>query len=50
MWIKWLPWKYIVSRLARSHGFTDPIALLSHFRRFTFMYAVLETGNDAEYE
>lgn len=35
MWIKWLPWKYIVSRLARSHGFTDPIALLSHFRRFS---------------
>ena len=35
MWLKWLPWKYIASRLARSHGFTDPIALLSHFRRFS---------------
>ncbi len=35
MWLKWLPWKYIVSRLARSHGFTDPIALLSHVRRFS---------------
>ena len=35
MWLKWLPWKYVVSRLARSHGFTDPIALLSHVRRFS---------------
>ena len=35
MWLKWLPWKYIVSRLARSHGFTDPVALLSHVRRFS---------------
>jgi hypothetical protein len=35
MWLKWLPWKYIVRRLARSHGFSDPIALLSHIRRFS---------------
>ena len=35
MWLKWLPWKYIVGRLARSHGFTDPIAILSHIRRFS---------------
>jgi hypothetical protein len=35
MWLKWLPWKYIVRRLARSHGFYDPISLLSHVRRFS---------------
>lgn len=34
MWLKWFPWKFAVRRLARSHGFLDPIALLSHFRRF----------------
>jgi len=35
MYWKWLPWKYIVRRLARSYGFLDPIALLSHVRRFS---------------
>src|SRR6056297_3318575 len=35
MWLKWLPWKFIVSKMARSHGFTDPIAILSHVRRFS---------------
>jgi len=35
MWLKWLPWKYIAGRLARSHGFMDPIAILSHIRRFS---------------
>lgn len=34
MWFKWLPWKLVVRRLARSHGFVDPIAILSHMERF----------------
>ncbi len=34
MWLKWFPWKFAIRRLARAHGFTDPIVLLSHFRRF----------------
>ena len=34
MWLRWLPWKYIVRRLAFSHGFVDPIAVLSYARRF----------------
>ena len=34
MFSKWIPWKLIVSKLARSHGFLDPVALLSHARRF----------------
>jgi hypothetical protein len=34
MWLKWLPWRFIVSRLARSRGFIDPIALLARLHRF----------------
>jgi hypothetical protein len=34
MWIKWLPWKFIIRRLARSHGFIDPVAVFSHIERF----------------
>jgi hypothetical protein len=30
----WLPWKYIVRRAARTHGFVDPIALVSHLHQF----------------
>jgi len=35
MWLKWFPWKYIVSRLAKSQGFIDPVELLSRARRFS---------------
>lgn len=35
MWLKWLPLKFMARRIARAHGFTDPIALLSHVRRFS---------------
>lgn len=34
MWLKWFPWKFAIRRLARAHGFADPIVLLSHLRRF----------------
>ncbi len=34
MWLKWFPWEFVIRRLARSHGFVDPIAILSHLRRF----------------
>ncbi len=34
MWFRWLPWRFVVSRMARSHGFLDPIALLSRLHRF----------------
>jgi len=34
MWLKWFPWRFIVRRVARAHGFLDPIALLAHLRRF----------------
>ncbi|MFA9479658.1 hypothetical protein ACERK3_15320 [Phycisphaerales bacterium AB-hyl4] len=35
MWLKWLPWRFVVSRLARSRGFVDPIHLLSVVHRFS---------------
>lgn len=34
MLLKWLPWKFIVRRVARSRGFLDPIALMTYLRRF----------------
>ncbi|HWA98767.1 MAG TPA: hypothetical protein VG713_09760 [Pirellulales bacterium] len=34
MWWNWLPWRYVIRRVARAHGILDPIALLSHLHRF----------------
>lgn len=34
MWLKWLPWRYLVRRVARTHGLVDPISLLSQLHRF----------------
>jgi hypothetical protein len=34
MWLNWLPWRYVVRRVARARGFIDPINLLSHLHRF----------------
>ena len=28
-WLRWLPWRFILRRVARAHGFLDPIALLA---------------------
>ena len=33
-WLKWLPWRFLVRRVARAHGFLDPINLLSRLRGF----------------
>lgn len=35
MWLKWLPWRYVVSRAARTRGFIDPITVLSRLHRFS---------------
>jgi hypothetical protein len=32
--LKWLPWKYIVRRVARHHGFLDPISVMSRLANF----------------
>ena len=34
MWLNWLPWRYVVRRVARARGFIDPIAVLSRLHRF----------------
>ncbi|HEX2613339.1 MAG TPA: hypothetical protein VHO02_07085 [Fibrobacteria bacterium] len=34
MWLKWLPWKYMVRYVARRKGFIDPIALLARLDSF----------------
>jgi hypothetical protein len=33
-WLKWLPWRFFIRRVARAHGFLDPIALLARLHRF----------------
>lgn len=33
-WWTWLPWRYAISRLARSRGFVDPVVVLSRLHRF----------------
>ncbi len=33
-WMKWLPWRYLVKRAAKRHGFLDPIALLGKLHSF----------------
>src|SRR5690625_895899 len=32
---KWFPWRFIVKKLARRHGFLDPFSLLAQMRRFS---------------
>ena len=31
---RWFPWKWIVGRLARRHGFLDPLTILAQMQRF----------------
>ena len=33
-WLEWLPWRFLIRRIARAHGFLDPIALLARLHRF----------------
>jgi hypothetical protein len=34
MFLKWLPWRFIAGRLAKAHGFLDPIALWARLEKF----------------
>lgn len=34
MWLKWLPWRYLVRHAAQSRGFVDPIAVMTRLYRF----------------
>jgi len=33
-WMKWLPWRFVLRRAARSQGFLDPIELMARLRSF----------------
>jgi len=35
MFLKWLPWKYVVGRAARAFGFIDPVMVLARLRQFS---------------
>jgi hypothetical protein len=34
VWLRWFPWKQLVSRAARGRGFVDPVKLLSRLESF----------------
>ena len=34
MWLKWLPWRFIVRRVASAHGMLDPVNVLARLQRF----------------
>ncbi|MBD3296027.1 MAG: hypothetical protein GF392_01510 [Candidatus Omnitrophica bacterium] len=33
MWARWFPWRFIISKMARRHGFIDPIQIVSRINR-----------------
>lgn len=35
MWLRWLPWRFIVRRAAKTHGFMDPVTVLSQLQQFS---------------
>ncbi|MBD3422199.1 MAG: hypothetical protein GF398_18965 [Chitinivibrionales bacterium] len=44
MWKEWIPWKYLLRRLSRAHGYIDPINILQQFNRFSKPSEVLAPG------
>ncbi len=42
MWLKWLPWRFIIKRVARAHGFLDPVSIRSRLHRFAQPSEVME--------
>jgi len=34
MWLKWLPWRYVLRNMAQKNGFLDPLTLFSRLERF----------------
>ena len=34
IWMKWLPWRFVIRRIARKQGFLDPLALLARLHSF----------------
>lgn len=42
MWLRWFPWKQLVSRAASSRGIVDPVKVLARLERFAQPLAVKE--------
>ena len=34
MRLKWFPWRFLLKRLARAHGFIDPLGLVARLSQF----------------
>ncbi|MEX2963572.1 hypothetical protein [Microbulbifer sp. TYP-18] len=34
-WMKWLPWRFMVGKFARAHGFLDPLSVMARLQRFS---------------
>lgn len=34
MWLRWLPWRFLIQHAARASGFIDPISILARLHRF----------------
>jgi len=35
VWMRWLPWRFMLRRAARAHGYLDPIALINRLQSLT---------------
>ncbi|MCF7870574.1 MAG: hypothetical protein K9L95_02040 [Candidatus Omnitrophica bacterium] len=35
MWFRWLPWKFIIRKIARAQGFLDPVNLIAQLENFS---------------
>jgi hypothetical protein len=34
MWLRWFPWRFLLKRTARAHGFIDPLGLVARVSQF----------------
>ncbi len=35
MWLKWLPWRYVIRSMAQKKGFLDPLTVFSYLEKFS---------------
>lgn len=41
---RWFPWRFVLRRLSRTHGFIDPIGVLAQFSRFARPAEIVAPG------
>ncbi|HXJ80500.1 MAG TPA: hypothetical protein VMS64_17700 [Candidatus Methylomirabilis sp.] len=34
MWLRWFPWRFLLKRILRAHGFIDPLGLVARWSQF----------------